>query len=314
MLVQRPIPRVGTACLTPLLVASLIYLSPSQTRADAASAPADGTAATIDRFYELETRYIFGFTKGSDIGAEGEKAIEFETTGAFGMRGGSFSAIEQEIEFEGVPTQFFGYELSAHGLYQSVNNVDGLDNFHNFNFSGLSAELRFLLADRGPGSPIGLTFIVAPEWARVDDVSGALITSFSSTFGLLADAELIPNRLYAAANLLYAPGVSRAFGDSSWQQGSNLGITAAVAYRVASRVTLGAEIQYYRAFDGLGMQTFLGNALYIGPTLHIQFTNKIMLAAAFSTQVSGHAAGEGRSLDLTNFQRNIANLKLEFEF
>ena len=49
-------------------------------------------------------------------------------------------------------------------------------------------------------------------------------------------------------------------------------------------------------------------------TLHIQFSNKVMLAAAFSTEISGHAAGEGRSLDLTNFQRNLANLKLEIEF
>ncbi len=79
-------------------------------------------------------------------------------------------------------------------------------------------------------------------------------------------------------------------------------------------MTLGGELQYYRAFDGFGMQTFLGNALYVGPTLHIQFTPKIMLAAAFSTQVSGHAAGETRSLDLTNFQRDLANLKVEFEF
>jgi len=131
-------------------------------------------AAAIDPFHELGTKYIFGFTEGSDIEAEGEKAIEFETTAAFGMRGGSFSAIEQEIEFENTPTQFLQYELSAHGLLQSVNNVDGLDNFHNFNFSGLSAEFRFLLLGLGPDSPIGLTFVVEPEWARVDGVSGAL--------------------------------------------------------------------------------------------------------------------------------------------
>jgi Putative MetA-pathway of phenol degradation len=91
-------------------------------------------------------------------------------------------------------------------------------------------------------------------------------------------------------------------------------MTAAVSYRIDPKVTLGAELQYYRTFDGLGMQTFAGNALYVGPTLHIQFSGKMMLAAAFSTQISGHAAGEGRSLDLTNFQRNLANLKFEIEF
>jgi hypothetical protein len=219
----------------------------------------------------------------------------------------------QEVEFEGVPTQVFSYELSAHSLLQSINNVDGLDNFHNMNFSGLSAELRFLLIGRGPGSPIGLTFVVEPEWARVDDVSGALTRDFSTEFGLVADTELIPNRLYAAANLFYDLGVSREYGAPSWERRSDLSMTAAVSYRIDPKVTLGAELQYYRTFDGLGMQTFAGNALYIGPTLHIQFSGKVMLAAAFSTQISGHAVGEERSLDLTNFQRNLANLKLEIE-
>jgi hypothetical protein len=303
------------ACLSPVLLAASICLDPLPARTeDASSLVLDAPQPVIDSFYELETRYIFGFTEGSDIGEEGEKAIEFETTGAFGMRGGSFAAIDQEVEFEGVPTQFVGYELSAHGLLQSIDNVDGLDNFHNFNFSGLSAELRFLLVDRGPGSPIGLTFTAGPEWARVDGVSGALTREFGATFKLVADTELITNRLYAAVNLIYQPGVSKEFGATKWQQSSNLGITAAMAYRIAPKVTLGGELQYYRAFDGLGMQSFLGNALYIGPTLHIQFSSKVMLAAAFSTQISGHAVGEERSLDITNFQRNLANLKLEIEF
>ena len=304
-------------CLSPALFAASICSNSLPARAGdiQPDSPAQ-TASTppVDQFHEIETKYIFGFTEGADIEAEGEKAIEFETTGSFGMRGGSFTAIEQEIEFENTPTQFFEYELSAHGLYQSIDNVDGLDNFHNFNFSGLSAEFRFLLLGRGPESPIGLTFVVEPEWARVDDVSGALTNDFGTTLKLVADTELIPNRLFAAANLIYEPAISREFGIPKWEQSSNLGMTAAMAYRITPKVILGAELQYYRAFEGLGMQTFLGNALYVGPTLQIQLSNKMMVAAAFSTEVSGHAVGEGRSLDLTNFQRNLANLKLEFEF
>ncbi|WP_198017235.1 transporter [Methylocapsa acidiphila] len=277
--------------------------------------PSTAAPPAIDPYHELETKYLFGFTQGADIGAEGEQAVEFETTGSFRMRGGSFNAIEQEIELEGVPTQFFSYELSAHLLGQSVNYVEGVDrNYHDINFSGLSGEFRFALLDRGPGSPIGLTFNIEPEWSRVDDVSGALTRDFGTEFKIVADTELIPNRLYAAANLSYGLGYGREFGETKWQQGSDIGLTAAMAYRVAPTVTLGGEIQYYRTFDGFGMQSFVGNALYVGPTLHVQFTPKIMLAAAFSMQVAGHAAGEGRALDLTNFQRDLANLKLEFEF
>jgi hypothetical protein len=268
MLHRRLPPLAGAACLSPVVLVALVCSYPLPARAAEASSLAQGAPQTaIDPVYELETRYIFGFTEGSDIGAEGEKAIDFEMTGAFGMRGGSFAAIDQEVEFEGVPTQFFGYELSAHGLLQPIDNVGGLNNLHNFNFGGLSAELRFLLVDHGPGSPIGLTVTVTPEWARVDGVSGVLTRDFSATFTLVADTEIIPNRFYAAANLIYQPGVSRVFGAAAWQQSSNLGMTAAMAYRIAPKVTLGGELQYYRAFDGLGMQSFLGKCPLYRPDI-----------------------------------------------
>src|ERR1700753_3184362 len=52
---------------------------------------------TPDPYHELETKYIFGFTEGADIGAEGEKSIELETTTAGGLRGGTHRALETEI-------------------------------------------------------------------------------------------------------------------------------------------------------------------------------------------------------------------------
>ena len=278
--------------------------------------PLSQTAArpSIDPFHELESKYLFGFTDGSDIGEEGEQSIEFETTTSSQKRGGSYSAIEQEIEYESVPSQFFGYELSAHGMAHSISDVNGLDNLHGIGFSGLSAEFRFLIIGRGPGAPVGLTFVAEPEWARIDGTSGAPTTDLSSTFKLVADTELIPNRLFAAANLIYQPDVSKIDGDVNWDRTSSAAISAALAYRVTPKVTLGGELEYDRATDGLVLQTFAGHAVYAGPTLHVQFTSKIMLAAAFSTQLAGHAAGEHHALDLTDFERYRGNLKFEIEF
>jgi hypothetical protein len=125
--------------------------------------PSLGQVNTPDPYHELETKYIFGFTEGADIGAEGEKSIEFETTTASGLRGGTYAALEQEVEFESVPTQNFGYELSAHGLGFSVNDVPGMPDAHEANFSGLSAEFRYLVIGRGPGSPVGLTVVAEPN-------------------------------------------------------------------------------------------------------------------------------------------------------
>ena len=267
---------------------------------------------THDPYHELETRYLFGFTEGSDIGVQGEQAFEYEATTKSQKRGGRYSILEQELEYENVPTQNFGYELSAHGLAYSVHNVEGMDNARGFNLSGLSAKVRYLAIGRGPGSPFGLTFVVEPEWARIDD-GGQHVTDFSNTFKAVADTELISNRLYGAINLTYTPDIVKSPG-AVWETSSELGATAALAYRISPKVALGGEVEYYSAFDGLAFKEFAGEALYLGPTLHIQVTPKIMIAAAFSTQVAGHAAGDSRLLDLHNFTRSKGNLKVEFEF
>ena len=164
--------------------------------------PARADNGAPDPFHELETKYLFGFTEGADIGAEGEQSVEFESTTQFGRRGGVYGTLEQEVEYENVPTQNFGYELSAQAGF-SVNNVHGVADAANASgatFSGLSAELRYLVIGRGPGSPIGFTLVAEPEWVRIDDF-GQPVTDFSTTFKAVADTELIANRLYAAANL-----------------------------------------------------------------------------------------------------------------
>jgi len=65
---------------------------------------------------------------------------------------------------------------------------------------------------------------------------------------------------------------------------------------------------------GFGLNTLAGDALYVGPTFHMQVTNKLILSAAFSTQIAGHAADNANFLDLTNFSRNKALLRAVFEF
>jgi Putative MetA-pathway of phenol degradation len=267
----------------------------------------------LDPFHELESKYLFGFTEGADIGEQGEQSIEFENTAAFGKRGGRYSAIEQEIEYESVPTQYLGYELSAHATAHDIKNVEGLGDLSGVNFSGLSAEFRYVLIGRGPGSPIGLTITAEPEWERIDGEDGTHTTDFSSEFRLIADTELVPNHVYAAVNLVYTPEIAQSPGEG-WERASEVDASAALAYRLTPKVTVGGELEYDRAYDGLAFQTFDGSALYVGPTLNVQFNSKVMLAAAFSTEVAGRAVGETNNLDLTNFEHYRTNLKLEFEF
>jgi hypothetical protein len=265
-------------------------------------------------YHEIETKYIFGFTEGSDIGAEGETAVESETNAQFRKRHGGYSVVEQELEFEDVATQFFAYELSVHGTAHAISGVDGVNDLHRDNAGGLSANLRYLLLGRGPESPVGLTVTAEPEWGRVDGTTGELTRSFASTFKILADTELIENRLFAAVNLSYAPEVAKAATDPVWSRASAFGASGALAWRVSPIVTVGGEVEYYQAYGSVGFGNFQGRALYVGPTLHVQATHKIMVAAAFSTQVAGHDMGDDSRLDLVNFTRYKARLKLEYEF
>jgi hypothetical protein len=271
-----------------------------------------GTAAAV--FYEAESKYMFGFLDGADIGNEGEKAFEYESTGSFKKRGGRYVAVEHEFEFEHVPTQNFAYELSAHALSHSIHGVEDLDDRSTNQFSGASAKLRYLILGRGPESPIGLTVSAEPEWSRVDDVDGTHTLAYGSEFRIVADTELIPNRLYAALNLMYEPETAKPADTGIWQRSSGAGVGLGFAYRITPTFALGAGAEYDRAYDGLAFQTFDGQALFVGPTMQINFTPKILLAAAFSAQVAGYAVDDPRPLDLTNFQRYRGNLKLEFEF
>lgn len=306
---MSPVPSICRTFLALLTLCTAPHLAFGQ-----AVQPTAFPLALDGTYNEIETKYIFGFTDGSDIGAEGEKAIELETNGAFRKRHGRYSAVEQEVEFEAVPTQFFAYELSAHGTAHAINKVDGLDNLHRVTPSGLSARFRYLLIGRGPGSPIGLTVTAEPEWSRVDGSNGTFTRSFGSNFKILADTELIANRLFAAANFSYAPEVDKAVGGPVWNRSSTFGTTGALAWRFTPKVTIGAEAEYFRAYESFGFKSFQGHALYVGPTFHLQITNKMMFAAAYSTQVAGHAAGDDQRLDLVNFSRHRARVRFENEF
>ncbi len=299
-----------------LAVAALILsVTVFDAYAQSSQSAAQRSAQSVgDIFHEAESKYMFGFIDGSDIGNEGEKAIEYEATGSFQKRGGRYSAIEHEFAFEHVLTQNFSYELSAHGLTHSIGGVEDLDDRNSTQFSGASAKLRYLIIGRGPGSPIGLTVSAEPEWSRIDGADGTRTRSYSSAFKLVADTELIANRLYAALNLIYEPEIAKPADADMWERSSSAAVGMALTYRITPTLAMGVAAEYDRAYDGLTFKTFNGHALFVGPNLQLNVSRKVLLAAAFMAQVAGHAVDDPRPLDLANFEKYRANLKLEFEF
>jgi hypothetical protein len=100
----------------------------------------------------------------------------------------------------------------------------------------------------------------------------------------------------------------------SAERSSKLGISGALAFQAIPNVFLGGEVRYLRAYDGLTLQHFRGEAVFVGPTLNAKVTDHLAISAAFSTQVAGHAVGLPGQLDLDNFPRYQARLKIFYEF
>jgi hypothetical protein len=268
--------------------------------------------AQDNAFSEIETKYIFGFTEGSGIGLEGEKEVSIETIGRFGKRDGKYNATESKLEFEHTPNQFIQLEFGALVATHNIQNVTGLDDRKQAAFGGMFGEFRYLLLDRGPSSPVGITLSFEPVWRRIDETSGSGVTNYEFETKLAFDTALIENRLFLGINLLYEPEKTRA--DGVWTNESTWGGSAALAYRVVPTVTVGAELWYLRHYDSIGPNNYTGDAVFIGPTLYVQMTRKAFMTAAWNTQISGMENGGSNSLNLAEFSRHRAKLKMAIEF
>jgi hypothetical protein len=180
-------------------------------------------------------------------------------------------------------------------------------------FGGLFGELRYLLVERGASSPIAVAVSAEPVWRRIDETGGERVTNFELEMRLHADAELVDNRLFLAFNAVYEPETTRS-GESIWEKESTLGFSTAIALRPFPSLLLGAELWYLRHYAGLGFASFTGDAIYVGPTLYLKLAPKAFVTAAWNVQVAGREMGQAAVLDLADFSRHRAKLKLAVEF
>ena len=267
-------------------------------------------------YRDAETKYIFGFTEGSGIGLEGEKEFSWETVARFGKADGRYWASETKLEYEFTPNQYvqleFGPLLSTH----NSSNVSDMDNRNQVAFGGFFGEIRYLLLDRSPSSPLAVTLSSEGVWRRSDETTGQQVTNFELELKLNADLELIKNRLYLGANLLYEPEATHDPDHigAGWEKESTGGISGAISYRIIPAIFVGAELWYLRHYDGIWFNTYTGDALYLGPTLYVQLSRKAFMTAAWNTQVRGHDIDiPGSTLNLAEFSRHRAKLKLAVE-
>jgi hypothetical protein len=261
---------------------------------------------------EYETKYVFGFTEGSGIGAKGESEFLPDTVVNSGKRDGQYTATATELTFAYTPSKSIQFEFGPIVAYHDIQNVTGLADLNDGAFGGIFGELRYLLHERSASSPLAVTLSIEPDWRTANEVTGQGVVNYGLATSVNADLEVIKNRGYLGFNLLYEP--ERTLNpDSTTDDESTLGISAAFAYRLLPNITIAAETWYMRHYAGIGPSPFTGDAVYVGPSLYLQVTPKIFASFAWNTQVAGHEVG-GANLDLDDFSRNRFKLRAAVQF
>lgn len=310
-----------------LAAGSLIYGVPASANdvataaADAPTRPFSKTGASPSKLpagvrldhEEIDTEHIFGFSMGSDIGHPGEIEVEFENVGAFGKRAGTYAAVANLSQVKYTVSDRLrvapGFAFSG----QRINGVPGWADHQNLSFSGAGFELRYKLIDRSV-APFGLTLHAQPSWSRIDDASGLRIEQYGAEFAALFDRELIEDRLFAAFNVWYGLGGTREAATNLWRHESEFQLQGAVSYAVQPSFLLGVGLRYVRAYDGSGLDRFTGDAVFAGPTFSTTLANNIGLSGTWQTQIAGRANGDGRRLNLEQFERHQAMLRLNLHY
>jgi len=261
----------------------------------------------------VDSEHLFGFTEGSDIGSKGEREFKNENTLRTGKKAGSFAAGASEAELKYTVSDNFRVSAGATLAYFDINGVPGLGDANRAAIQSASFSARFRMLDRNKG-PVGMTFSIEPHWGFVDETKGLRIGHFGTEAAMLMDRELIPDRLLAAFNLTFENDRVRPVAASATRHESVLGSGLALAARTSPDLWLGGEVRYLRSYDGAVLNALSGQAVYVGPTAFVRLPRNYWLSAALNFQVWGRAVGLPGSLDLTNFERYQAKLRVGFDF
>ncbi|WP_407519140.1 hypothetical protein [Methylobacterium oryzisoli] len=281
--------------------------------AGAALAQDEPTAAENRAGPDLDSEHLFGFTEGTDLGVPGELELEQETTGRIGKRGGTFRAFDPTLALKIPLSENFRVAPGLSFAAYDVARGAGLPSSVRGGFNGAFLETRARLLDRRT-APVGLTLSLVPSIGMRDSGTGLSARSHGLEASLLLDRELIPGRLVGALNVSYAFARTRPDGADAGELGSGLEVSGALAYRVLPSLFLGGEVRYLRAYDGLGLDRFAGEAVYLGPTLYASVSDHAWVSFTWGTQVAGRAVGEPGPLDLTGFDRHQARLRIGYSF
>jgi hypothetical protein len=261
----------------------------------------------------IDTEHLFGFMIGTDVGNPGEREFQSQTTGRFSKSGGRYRAVGQEFELEFVPAKDFRIEIGSAFAAHDINGVPDFEDRRRLAWQGVSVDLRYRFLDRDT-APLGLTFALESHADRIDETTAAAVRNYGTSFTLAFDRELIPNFAVAALNLIYQPEWTRLVGTGAAEQESTIGAAFGVMAQMRPGFLVGGEARYLRKYEGIGLQEYNGEALFVGPTAYFKLSESSRLTLAWSFQARGRSARSSAALDLADFERHQARFVFGVNF
>lgn len=269
----------------------------------------------------------FGFAAGSDVASLGSLGGGLEYSGAFGARVGSAQAHGAKLSLSFSPIRCLEVGPSVTGAW-ARSSADGATT--RSSAYGAGVELKYKALGRqthGFGLTIGVEPTAAFGRVRFSDPGAGVFqrgsgSAYGATFKILADKELVADRLFGALNVEHAAGWTKDDGaacstasGSGYCRGSQLNLRAALAWKATDDLFVGADVSHQRAYDGIALNRSPGWAWFAGPNLFWKASEAVTLNAAWSTQLSGRAPGQsGGGLNLDQFSRHIVKAKIGVSF
>jgi hypothetical protein len=249
----------------------------------------------------VETENMFGFTEGSDTGEAGERELTTETLWRKRRMLTPYSAMLGKLNFEysarddvklGVAASYDRYRFPAGPSFDLEGDSALLP--HWSAAVGLSGELKYRLLERG-SSPVGLAISFEPEWRRVVSGRGLGISLVQFQTKFMADAALVPERVFIAANASWEPQVTW-MNSGETTRDTNIELSAAVSARLFEGLFVGGEVRYLASFEGLSFKTPPDYGFFVGPTLYAKISERVYVAAAWSIRVGGRIRSDPEPL------------------
>lgn len=238
----------------------------------------------------------FGFIYTAESMPRGHWEYEQWNTLRAGKASGSYQAFDLKNEWEYGFTDRFQASLYINSSYLHTKDVPdpdqagvNLKNQSSFDVDGVSLELKYQLLSPYK-SPVGLSLYLEPELGMRNSLTGTDNAERALEYKLIAQKNLLNDRLILASNIVFEPEWERQDGERSKELKNEYSL--GTSYLIAPKWFAGLEFLNRRKFDDQDLSKQGASAWFLGPSVHYA-TQGWWTTLTVLPQIAGNPRGLG---------------------